>query len=612
MSRLVIWSLLFIAAAVLAKDSDILLRIRETQNLLLLQGPSVVVLGEYDRLISDLENAEEKIASNVAAQVYYKKALVELSLNKIQPAVTDLIRTLDLDPTLTPASAKLLEVLMEGGKFAEIRSHFSADKHADLFYKMETWENAYLRVSKFIAGESSDLTTDECLDTINLYLMPLTPANPAVYDANLFCSKKKISELLSAGEDGAVPSFFKDVISDYSTLLKLQPQRNLQLYSDFAQYVLFTQNMVNESWNIVKACLRIDNDFQQCGALSKTFSRLQDILKQLESYSILDGYLYPNSEEQTDLPQEKLDSFEFDFRHIHQVLYSPINLPKREMNKLPLYVKSTYDFLLWKAGDFANQEFGLESKKSSLKFVTDLNRLACEAGVRNGDVKNKYCSAVEDEKNPFFPKHSARIDSLLNKKKYDEAQKELQRFNKNVQKTAFYKERVSIIEQYRHQQQQKQQQYEFNQRQQRQRQYQRQRQEQHQQYQQQQRQQPQRDTTKDYYKILDVPRDADEKTIKKGYRAQTLKYHPDKYKGGDLSEKQIETKMQEINEAYEVLSDAKSRESYDRESSQQHGGFGGHQGGFGGHQGGPNMNYHFNPDFMANFMREGNFQFQFR
>lgn len=61
---------------------------------------------------------------------------------------------------------------------------------------------------------------------------------------------------------------------------------------------------------------------------------------------------------------------------------------------------------------------------------------------------------------------------------------------------------------------------------------------------------------KDYYKILGVPRDASEEEIKRAYRRLAHKYHPDK--GGD------EKKFKEINEAYQVLSDKKKREQYDK------------------------------------------------
>lgn len=62
---------------------------------------------------------------------------------------------------------------------------------------------------------------------------------------------------------------------------------------------------------------------------------------------------------------------------------------------------------------------------------------------------------------------------------------------------------------------------------------------------------------KDYYEILGVNRSASEDEVKKAYRKLAHKYHPDK-SGGD------EKRFKEINEAYQVLSDAKKRTSYDR------------------------------------------------
>jgi len=60
---------------------------------------------------------------------------------------------------------------------------------------------------------------------------------------------------------------------------------------------------------------------------------------------------------------------------------------------------------------------------------------------------------------------------------------------------------------------------------------------------------------KDYYKVLGVSRDADERTIKKAYRKAALAAHPDK--GGS------EAKMAVVNEAYEVLSNPELRQRYD-------------------------------------------------
>lgn len=65
---------------------------------------------------------------------------------------------------------------------------------------------------------------------------------------------------------------------------------------------------------------------------------------------------------------------------------------------------------------------------------------------------------------------------------------------------------------------------------------------------------------RDYYAILGVSRDATEADIKKAYRKLAVKYHPDK----NPNNKEAENKFKEINEAYEVLSDADKRKKYDQ------------------------------------------------
>lgn len=89
---------------------------------------------------------------------------------------------------------------------------------------------------------------------------------------------------------------------------------------------------------------------------------------------------------------------------------------------------------------------------------------------------------------------------------------------------------------------------------------------------------------KDYYKVLDVPRDADAKTIKKAYRKATLKAHPDK--GGS------EAAMSAVNEAYEVLSNPELRARFDNgddpnDPTSGHGGGPAGQGGFHPYYGSP-------------------------
>lgn len=69
---------------------------------------------------------------------------------------------------------------------------------------------------------------------------------------------------------------------------------------------------------------------------------------------------------------------------------------------------------------------------------------------------------------------------------------------------------------------------------------------------------------KDYYAILGVDREADEKEIKKAYRKLARKYHPDVNPGDEKSN----GKFLEINEAQEVLSDPAKRNQYDQLGSQ--------------------------------------------
>ena len=63
--------------------------------------------------------------------------------------------------------------------------------------------------------------------------------------------------------------------------------------------------------------------------------------------------------------------------------------------------------------------------------------------------------------------------------------------------------------------------------------------------------------TKDYYNILGVPNNASKEKIKKSYHILAHQYHPDKNDGKDQ-------RFKEINGAYRVLSDDKSRIEYDK------------------------------------------------
>ena len=87
---------------------------------------------------------------------------------------------------------------------------------------------------------------------------------------------------------------------------------------------------------------------------------------------------------------------------------------------------------------------------------------------------------------------------------------------------------------------------------------------------------------RDYYEVLGLSKGASDDEIKKAYRKMAKQYHPDLHP----DDKDCEAKFKEVNEAYEVLSDADKKARYDQYGhagvDPNFGAGGGFGGGFGG------------------------------
>ncbi|MBN3534436.1 molecular chaperone DnaJ [Mycoplasma procyoni] len=103
---------------------------------------------------------------------------------------------------------------------------------------------------------------------------------------------------------------------------------------------------------------------------------------------------------------------------------------------------------------------------------------------------------------------------------------------------------------------------------------------------------------RDYYEVLGISKNATEKEIKDAYRKLARQYHPDRNK-----EAGAEEKFKEVQEAYEILSDAQKRQQYDQFG---HAAFdpnqGMNQGGFGGFGGFGDFGF---SDIFENFFSSG-------
>jgi molecular chaperone DnaJ len=102
---------------------------------------------------------------------------------------------------------------------------------------------------------------------------------------------------------------------------------------------------------------------------------------------------------------------------------------------------------------------------------------------------------------------------------------------------------------------------------------------------------------RDYYEVLGCARGASADELRKAYRKEAMKHHPDRNQGNP----EAETRFKEVNEAYQVLSDDQKRQIYDQF------GHAGLEGGGGGYDGGVNDMFSHMQDLFSEMFSGGGF-----
>lgn len=534
-------------------------------------GPSLNILNDYDLLLRELNTDTDDVTSkleksNILGKIYYKKALVELSLGKDLNSIDNFAKSLELNSNNPVVKKKLLDLCIKYGlkdRLYSFKSLFS-DQDPDYLEALTT------------VNTVAALAASDDLDKLN-EAISISP-----FDSTLRLKRIELTtEDIKLNGDTLK---LLDLVDDMSSLIKTNPINNLQYFNKLSEIYLFGLSEFSNALSLNKKCLHYDMDDAQCKRNSKFMNKYSAILSNLSSFNNFFQFL-----EEKEKSEDDVDLDDEDIKKEAILLQDPTKFLKirRENEKF----KTNQDYLLHKSQEF-NTHYNL---KTNTLHITILKTLIFDAFIRNdlNSMKThaKSLNAIyENASDSFLPLILANVDTAIHKKDYNRAIELLKKVTENGKKTIYYDQRADIIQRFQNQQKQHQQQQQH----QRQQQYYRQ---------QQQQQQRQRTPKNDYYKVLEVPKDADQTTIKKAYREKTKQYHPDKYKG-DLTQEEIETKMTQINHAYEVLSNAELRRDYDQghdpndpESM--------HNGGGGGPRPNPFGQGHRNP------FGNGGFNFQF-
>lgn len=535
------------------------------------------------RLLLQLRECEGDEKQHLVSQVYYRLGLIQLSQNQELKAIGSFENVDPLDSFGQPAKRALERLYLQFGEWDKLEGSVKDD-----FMQLNS--------------SSPALSIDTLREMLRI--------SPYDYRTRTLMREALLKEL----RENLDVSSAQQLISNSETILekhttKLNVSQRLSLHLENAVTQMF---VVNSAPTHLRKCLALDMDYEPCKRLTLLNTRLSKLNPSRPQ--ILDPEVYAFENEQIDW--EKIVNFYF--------------VDNKPCARLPAGYKFENNYKLVEkiAQDYLSEILGSKSRSDFQRFI---DSVLCQASTQAPKTKKQtgsFCKKlVKDLLTPEEHKKVQKsalngeelpenmlenlwgvspnlamyvVESIMRKagKKsvalQDQVAEFSRRHNLAQSNNKYVRTQLNIVNNLvsqRHQQQQQrqrqQQEWFF-------------RQQQQQQQQQQQHQSPPLRTDKDYYKILNVPKKATSKEVRKAYLDFTKMYHPDKQ--GQLSEekqKEIDEKMSEINEAYETLSDENKRKEYDMARSGGGRPNGAPGGGMFRQQGG--NPFQFNQNFKFNF-----------
>ncbi|ANZ75240.1 BA75_01873T0 [Komagataella pastoris] len=537
-------------------------------------GPTSSISKEYDDLLNELlsyrnnvdDPNDSKEIDSMLAHLYYTKGLIELSFSKEISSSEMFRKCLEYGPSRKACRDKMVESYIKQAKFKELEEIFgSTQLDSAIFDQKKDFNQLVSQAEKYVLKKNFE----ESVTTLNR-LVDISPLCDEIRYLRIYCVTNSqdipyqskldmlLSDYMALAQNGKYSSFPRDLKIFNPKIKKLlKGEDNLDVLINLYKLRLFGKSNFSQASKMLQKCLRIDNDYKAAQLYTKVNVKL------VHDFELIDkALLYisavDSDDESTSINESQLSSKEW--TSLYEFLLNPeklIKLKPRQIAQLGYEKKglglNNFDFLLKLGHDFA-KDFKFREDEELLKqnlFKNNLERVLVESMAQSNNFAKhkKLLMRICQEKTPRpLACEIPKLDYLISTNtdsNIRQAYEILNRYPKLTKKTPLWKQRYSRVEKVIQQQRQQRQQQ--------------------QQQQQQFRQPPQQKVTpkNDYYKILGVSRDADEKTIKKAFRRKIKEFHPDKYKG-DLESHELEDKMAEINNAYEVLSNEKTREKYDK------------------------------------------------